>query len=198
MVTSQRPRTGERHATPLESTRRGAHRARPGAVAAALPVLAVVVVVVIAIFAMYQLLDSNGSSDDGQTVADTPQASTSSQPSGQPAQSSPPPPSTSQPVQSAAPIVDRGAVLTVKNNTSINGLGKRAATKLKGAGWKVNPVGNLIPRNQVSATTVFYSSSEQEATAQAVVDDLGIGSISQSQQLAKDGITVVLAADFDS
>jgi hypothetical protein len=194
MVTSQRPRTGERHVTPLESTRRGAHRARPGAVAAALPVLAVAVVVVIAVFAMYQILDSNGTPDDAQTVSETPSPS----PSGHPTQSSPPPASPSQPVQSSAPKVDRAAPLLVLNNTSINGLGKRAATKLKGAGWTVKPVGNLSPRNQVSATTVYYASSDQEVTAQAVVDDLGLGSISQSQQLAGKGITVVLAADFDS
>ena len=198
MVTSQRPRTGERHVTPLESTRRGAHRARPGALAAALPMVAVVVVVVIAIFAMSQIFDSTGSPDDGRNVADSPTPSTSARPSNQPAQSSAPAPSPSpsQPDQGAAPGVNKQAPLLVLNNTSTTGLGKRAAAKLKAAGWTVKPVGNLTPRNQITTTTVFYASDQDEATAQAVVDSLGIGAISQSQLQAKKGITVVLAGDF--
>jgi hypothetical protein len=196
MVTSQRPRTGERHVTPLESTRRGAHRARPGALAAALPLLAVAVVVVIAVFAMFQIFDSNGSGGDGQTVAEnTPQSSQGPQPSVQPSAQQPET-SPSQSEGPAAPQVDTKAPLTVLNNTATAGLGRRAANKLKAADWTVKTISNLKPLNQVTTTTVFYLSDDQEATARAIVEALGVGDVSQSQSQAKNGITVVLAADF--
>jgi hypothetical protein len=200
MVTSQRPRTGERHVTPLESTRRGAHRARPGALAAALPMLAVIAVVVIAVFALFQIFDSGGSAaDPGQAVKDSPQASAGPQASAQPQSSADPQasPSPSSPGDNPG-AVDKQAQLIVLNNTATKGLASKAANKLKGADWTVKTIDNLTPRNQVTQTTVFYADSDQEATAQAVLDSLGVGQISQSAHMAEKGITVVLAGDFSS
>jgi hypothetical protein len=163
-----------------------------------LPLVAVVAVVLVAMFAVYQIFDTNGSSDDpGQAVGDTPRVSASPQPSTTPSPSSAPPSASGQP-QGNPGAVDKQAGLIVLNNTTIKGLASRTGEKLRGADWKVRTTGNLTPRNQVATTTVFYSDSDQEATAQAVVDQLGFGSISQSQQMARNGITVVLASDADS
>jgi hypothetical protein len=195
MVTSQRPRTGERHAAALESTRRGAHRARPGALAAALPMLAVAAVVVIAVFALFQMFDNNGSAaEEPQNVAvGTPQPSGGPQPSGS---ADPSASASASPSAQEQAKVDPAAPVIVLNNTSTAGLGKKAATKLKGAGWTIKKIDNLTPRNQVASTTVFYAASKDQATAAAVATALGLGPATQSDHMGAAGITVVLAGDF--
>jgi hypothetical protein len=194
MVTSQRPRTGERHGSALESTRRGAHRARPGPLTAVLPTLAVLVVVLVAVVVMFQLFSGNGGAgDDGQAVPDPGQDQVASS---TPSPSASAQPSPSAPAASADTTVDHKAAVIVLNNTGKSGQGKRASTKLKETGWTVSKIGNLLPRNQVTATTVFYASPDQKATAEAISKDIGVGVASQSAHMAAAGITLVLAADY--
>ena len=100
--------------------------------------------------------------------------------------------------QSAAPtsgVVDRAVALSVLNATNRGGLAGRAARALRATGWSVT-TGN--ERGQQPPTTVFYAASEQQATAQAVADDLG-GSpaVQQSSQYGSDRITVVLGDDYN-
>ena len=100
--------------------------------------------------------------------------------------------------QSAAPtsgVVDRAIALSVLNATNRGGLAGRAARALRATGWSVT-TGN--ERGQQPPTTVFYAAGEQQATAQAVADDLG-GSpaVQQSSQYGSDRITVVLGDDYN-
>ncbi len=82
--------------------------------------------------------------------------------------------------------------MSVLNSTKRSGLARRAASALRADGWSVT-TGN--ERGQAPPTTVFYADSEQQATAQAVADDLG-GSPAVEQSSDYSGITVVLGDDY--
>ena len=128
--------------------------------------------------------DNAGAGEDS-TASPSPTSSASAAPTG-------------TATQSAAPtsgVVDRAIMLSVLNATNRGGLAGRAARALRATGWSVT-TGN--ERGQQPPTTVFYAAGEQQATAQAVADDLG-GSpaVQQSSQYGSDRITVVLGDDYN-
>ena len=130
--------------------------------------------------------DNAGAGEDS-TASPSPTSSASAAPTG-----------TATATQSATPtsgVVDRAIALSVLNATNRGGLAGRAARALRANGWSVT-TGN--ERGQQPPTTVFYPAGEQQATAQAVADDLG-GSpaVQQSSQYGSDRITVVLGDDYN-
>lgn len=132
--------------------------------------------------------DNAGAGEDS-TASPSPTSSASAAPTGT---------ATATATQSAAPtsgVVDRAITLSVLNATNRGGLAGRAARALRATGWSVT-TGN--ERGQQPPTTVFYAAGEQQATAQAVADDLG-GSpaVQQSSQYGSDRITVVLGDDYN-
>ncbi len=179
----------------LDSTRRGAHRARTGALAGIVPVLAVLLVVGGVGAGAWVLFGPRGSgSGDGGTVGSSAAPSTSA--TGKPSGSTKPGKSPSKSATSPKPTVNRAAPLQVLNSTGTAGLAKKASTALKAKGWTVAGTGNFTPQGSLAATTVYYAVDAQKATAEAVVKDLGVGAVAKNATVAKTQITVVLASDY--
>jgi hypothetical protein len=101
-------------------------------------------------------------------------------------------PSTTQP----APVADRTTGVTVLNSTQTSGLARRAVTALQSDGWTNSEFSYDFAQLR-STTVVYYADAEQETTAQALVDDLGVGEAEVSDQAA-DGLLVVLGTDYVS
>ena len=98
--------------------------------------------------------------------------------------------------RTAAPTsgtVDRTTRLSVLNATTRSGLAGRAADALRATGWSVT-TGN--ERGGRPPTTVFYTDSGQQVTAQAVADDLGGGPVVEQSSRYGKPITVVLGDDY--
>src|SRR6187551_1291706 len=69
MSATRPPAFDDRFSTPIEASRRGAHRARPKAVSAGLPVLAGVAVVLLVMGGGYVMLKGNGGSSSNANLA---------------------------------------------------------------------------------------------------------------------------------
>lgn len=89
-------------------------------------------------------------------------------------------------------VVDRSLPLDVLNSTGTPGLASAAAAELVTLGWTMGEVGNY--GDDEVETTVLYPEQSQQATAEAVVEDLGVGSVTSSEDVA--AITVVLGPDY--
>lgn len=90
------------------------------------------------------------------------------------------------------PSADRSLPLAVLNGTSTSGLAAGAAEALEASGWTVDEVGNYA--GDEIPTTVLYPEDEQQVTAEAVADDLGVGDVTPSADV--DVLTVVLGPDY--
>jgi hypothetical protein len=189
----------ERLVVPLEASRRGAHRARTNPLVAALPLLAVVAVVAAVIGVTWALFLRGGGDQtavgplDAPTspAATNPAPSTPAQPSGE-ATPSVTPSKTPSPSSGG---ISKSIAITVYNGTTIQGLARRGASALVAEGFKkANFTSNKWPA-AVSGTTVFYSKDSQKATAEAVVDALGVGKAEKTTQSTGAGIAVVAGTD---
>lgn len=94
------------------------------------------------------------------------------------------------PNPTGAADVDYSQGIEVYNATMIEGLAGQAAQELTGAGFNVPVTSNWSGFN-VTSSSVFYA--EDEATAQAIADQLGIAAVHEPSFRA---IVVVLAEDF--
>lgn len=187
-MTTIRPGGVNGHGRSSGATRRGAHRARPTGLAAALPTLAVVLVVAVVVLATWALV-SNGIPGTGGESAGANAGTASATATDATTAAT----ATATPSPSGTP--DRTTPLRVLNNTNTSGLARKAGQALTDNGWNVKEIGNSQPRGAVKQTTVFYALDTQAATAAAVADELG-AQVSQDAALAQKGITVVLAADY--
>jgi len=203
----------ERFVVPLEASRRGAHRARVNPLVAALPMVAVAAVVAVVVALAYTLLAGNlfggsnsaGPDDDPPRVVTTPSATTSPRATSSPSASTEPSPSESEPpAESPSPSdapgeVDTSIRLGVFNGTGPtpkNGIGAKAAAQLKAAGWKTRTP-QTWRGDQVAGTTIYYATAAQQASAEALVEVLGVGVVKRSASIADGGITVVIGNDWN-
>jgi cytoskeletal protein RodZ len=195
----------------LTTGRRGAHRAKPTPLVAALPVLLVLVVVVAVVLGVTTLIggrDPKSAAIAGfetPTATDTPAPTrtgepkssasgspsdtASAEPSGEPtdqASDSPSSDSTGSQVQQDAPVV-------VLNGTKTSGLAAKAAQSLRADGWTIARTDNY--RDGQIPTTVFYATPDLEATAEKIARQLG-GVHVQENAAIGDSITVVLGNDY--
>ena len=208
MSTTRPPVFDDRSSAPVEASRRGAHRARPNPVTAVLPVMAAVAVVLLIVAGAYTLLKPADSTQSPTAAAPTAEAPPPSAPSAAPSPSGDGGTGT-EPTESAQPSatedadagtggeVDRDVEVRVLNSIQAKGLAKRVADTLEDDGWTVGGTGNSVNRN-LRTTKVYYATNTAEATAAAVVADLGYGAPSKNAQAAGDGITVVLGEDARS
>jgi hypothetical protein len=211
MSTTRPPAYDERFATPIDASRRGAHRARPKPVSAGLPVLAGIAVVLVVIGGVYTVLGGNHKSDQGAAVSTVaPSASASATPSAatsgiSKATATTPAASTASSTGSAGSsasssggtgTVDHSVSLKVLNSVGVSGLAKKVTDNLEPDGWTVSGTGNSINRNLVT-TKVYYGSSSLKATAQAMVQDLGYGTTVKDASVAPTGLVVVLGQDSE-
>jgi hypothetical protein len=180
-----------------DATRRGAHRARPTPLMAALPAVAVVVVVVLVAVGVYTLLGGAGNSgDSGAPLLDVTPTVTSSVKASPSASASEAPAEETTTEATEEPQPDKSVQIMVLNNTAQSGLAKSGRQKLQADGWTVKGVGDHKPRGSVLTTTVYYSTEDQKATAEAISAVIGAGGVEQNAELAGSGITVVLSTDY--
>ncbi len=201
MSTTRPPAFDERYTASSEASRRGAHRSRPSALSAMLPLVAGAVLVALVVGGAWTFLTNRGSDGGGSgSVAaaptSTPAASASGKPSDTAADTRATPSTTPDGTgsASASATVDEDAELVVLNSIRSQGLAARVAADLKDEGWTVARTGNSNQRN-LETTRVYYAKSREQATADAVVDDLGFGEAVKSAGNAAAGITVVLGND---
>ena len=180
-------------------TRSGAHRSRLPAIVELVPLGLVAVALIAVVLGVLQLKDAAiggatptaaGSSPrptaERQGSAKAPTPTDSAVPPGTPG----PTPSTSAPGE-----VRHSIAVGVYNGTKRSGLASREAAALRSAGWQASALGNF--RDRTVSTTVFYPSSDLEATAQAVAKDIGgEPAVQQSTEFDTQGLTVVLGSDF--
>ncbi len=125
---------------------------------------------------------ASGGAADGTDAGGDPTATPTATPS-------PPPSTTPTPTQTGP--ADRTAPVTVLNGTRTSGLAGTAATTLRAAGWTVS-VGN---GRSSTPTSVFYATTDEQAAAQTLVSDLGVGVIEQSSRYGS-RLTVLLGTDY--
>ena len=209
----------DRYVAPLEANRRGAHRARPNPLLGVLPLIAVAAVVVAVAGGVVALVGGGGllpSGKDktvaGSTIASskpaakptTPAAKPStpaaqqSSPSTEPSKSTDPSPSDS--ASDPAGEVKKKTRVSVFNATkpSVNGLAGKAADKLVAAGWTRAKKNTTPSSGAVDVTTIYYATSDLEATAQALADELGVGELKQSSGKSNGSIAVYVANDYQA
>lgn len=205
------PTLDDRFSTPIEASRRGAHRARPKPVSAGLPVIAGLAVVLLVLGGGYAVLTGGSDVDEGSNLA---AASAIDQPTpsgGTPAPSAPAsagasePPAPAQETTAVAdpgasepatdePEVNRRIALRVLNSTATKGLAARVQADIQSDGWQVDETGNSINRN-LAVTKIYYGRNTTRPTAEALQQDLGYGSVVRDAGVAKAGLVVVLGQD---
>ena len=175
----------------------GVHRAPVPGWRSWVPLLAVLIIVPLVAWGAVALLrngggspSSNGSSSAGATTAG-------------PTASTPEPEETETPEPQPSGDADMTMGVTVHNGTNVTGLAGRTGDKLTNAGFtSVQVAQGVYDSADPSATTVFYSTPDNAATAKAVADALGTTNIVESAEAVEaddspNPIVVVLRDDYD-
>ncbi|WP_022882505.1 LytR C-terminal domain-containing protein [Gryllotalpicola ginsengisoli] len=177
---------------PPDLERVGAHRAprRPATGLMWLLWCAVAIVVIVGAGWMYLRVLDGSLPGASSASTSTPTASSTQRPT---ATKSP------TPAASPTPTATRvaSAPVSVLNGAGITGLAAQGAAKLTAAGWTAVTTGNA-PQTGQAATTIYYSDASARGIALGVAQDLGIGSVQQSDEFAAQGaqVVVVLGSDF--
>lgn len=190
----------ERFVVPLEASRRGAHRARVSPVMTALPVVVVAGIVLGAIFLVYTYFGGLSGSDAGSDATTTVSPTSSS--SGTEASSTPTESGSESPTGSsgaAAGEVDKTITVDLYNGTKplVSGLARKVAPKITNAGWTTGRI-ETWTGTPVTVTTIYYGTSDQKATAQALAKALGRGTVKLSPGKAGGAghVAVVVGNDY--
>jgi hypothetical protein len=200
MSATRPPAFDDRFTTPIEASRRGAHRARPKPVSATLPVLAGIAVILLVVGGVYIVLGGNNNAPSTNlTGAESPNPTATSAASGTgkvgtTATQAPQDSASAAPSSAAVAKVDRGVDVVVLNSVAVKGLAAKVKTKLEGVGWSISRTGNSNNKN-LTTSKVYYGKASRKATAEAMVKDLGFGEVSKDAGVAKAGLVVVLGQD---
>jgi hypothetical protein len=220
MSATRPPAYDDRFTTPIEASRRGAHRARPKPVASGLPVIAGIAVVLLVVGGVYTVVSGNKSGPSSNlaaasaldndpdstatakaSAAATAKATASAQSPAAVASSTDDDSSDeTTPANSgsaATGAVNHGVNLVVLNSVPVQGLAKRAQTSLESNGWTVKRTGNSTNRG-LATTKVYYGRSADKGTATSLKNDLGFGTLVFDSSVATNGIVVVLGSDAEN
>jgi hypothetical protein len=204
MSATRQPIHDDRYVSPLESSRRGAHRARSNPILGYLPHIAISLVLVVAVFLGVKLglgsLTSN--TDSTPAIASTAGAGAGnqSQPTPSAAQSASAPTTTAAPQQSqtsqapAGGTADFAASVKVMNGTATPKLASKGAKALVTAGWKKAVAAFGTPTNKASA--VYYATKAQKPNADAIAAALGFTTVTKDATIAATGIVVVVGKGY--
>lgn len=127
-----------------------------------------------------ELRQAGGASSAGPAEPSTAPSTAAGEPSGEPSDGG------------SGGALDRTVPIVVLNGTGSPGLATAAATALEQLGWTATTVGNY--EDEQIPTTVLYPEDSQLATAEALAEDLGVGSVTSSQDVT--ALTVVLGPDY--
>jgi hypothetical protein len=207
MSATRPPAFDDRFSTPIEASRRGAHRARPKAVSAGLPVLAGVGVVLLVMGGGYVMLKDNGGSGSNANLAgagaveDNPAPSKNAaaggaQPTSPPSAEGDAPESEDKEAEAPEAKVDKDLKVKVLNSGNIPGLAKKLGLKLEKDDWSISRTGDSVERG-LETTKVYYGKPSAKATAAALQDQIGFGKLVRNRSVAGSGIVVVLGRDAE-
>jgi LytR cell envelope-related transcriptional attenuator len=195
----------ERLVVPLEASRRGAHRARINPLMSALPVLAVVVVVLAVVGVAYTLFVRGSNSTDDTATGTVPSTSApavkNSAPRTTPSAGGSPTTHASPSASSSttAATVNKAAPFSVYNGSvnKVGGLAKKANGALSTAGFtKGQVVLGAPPVSRSQTTHIYYATAADKATAEALKEALGVGSLRLSATVAAQRLVVVVGDDY--
>lgn len=182
-----------------DSERRGTHReksARLGGVSSIVFVAIVAVVVVLLAVSVVNVVNSGKSGSHQETAisGNNKNGSNGSDgKSGKNGRTTKSPKNKKSESSSPAATADKSQQIQVLNSTTTAGMAARASEKLSGDGWTVSGTGNV--QSPSTTTTVYYTSKDLKATAEAVAKALGTTAVKQSTQYTGK-VTVVLASDY--
>jgi hypothetical protein len=133
--------------------------------------------------------------DDGSTPADTasgsattPAATTPTQPEPQPSATTASPKPEPEPT---TPAVAREAIVSVLNNSGVQGAAKAFSAKVTASGWTLGGIGNWT--GSIGATTVYYPSGLQDQ-AELLATDVDIDRVRPSvAPMRMDRLTIILS-----
>ena len=215
MSATRPPAFDDRFSTPIEASRRGAHRARPKPASAGLPVVAGIVVILLVLGGGYVMLKGRGTDDTNSNLAaasavpgddDDPKATATAGASKTtaPAAAETEPAATATKGNGAGTggKVNRDIRFKLLNSTSVAGLAKRVKADLEGDGWTVADSDTGNSRNRgLAVTKIYFGRPGTKATAQALKKDLGFGTVVRdasaltASDLTISDLAVVLGAD---
>ena len=104
------------------------------------------------------------------------------------------------PAETVVPLLDPAVAITVLNGTATNGLANQVGDFLEAAGWggAADGIGSRASAadQTVTATVVYYGDPVNEAAARALIETLGVGTISLSDTYPTSPLTVVIGSDY--
>ncbi|MBU3066044.1 LytR C-terminal domain-containing protein [Nocardia sp. NEAU-G5] len=164
--------------------------------------LAMVLIAVAIVFAGLGAMSLSSSSDSdtsagpGSSSSTTPAPATPARPAATSSTAALTTTTTAATATTAANGVDKSIPVRVLNNSTIAGLAAKTGSRLTASGWNVTETGNYSS-SVLSKTTVFYENSREQATAQAIADQLGGRIEPRSAGLggSAPGIIVIVAND---
>jgi len=214
MSATRPPAFDDRFSTPIEASRRGAHRARPKPASAGLPVVAGIAVILLVLGGGYVMLKGGGGADDSNSNLaaesavpggdDDPKATPTAgaTKTNAPAAGETEPAATETKAGATGAKVNRDIRFKLLNSTSVAGLAKRVKADLEGDGWKVADSDTGNSRNRgLAVTKIYFGRPGTKATAQALKKDLGFGTVVRdasaltASDLTNSDLAVVLGAD---
>jgi hypothetical protein len=223
MSQTRPPAFDDRFTTPIEASRRGAHRARPKPVSTGLPIVAGIAVVLLVVGGVYAVVgghknDTNSKSslaaasalNNDPDVTATGKAKATAQASATQSAQAPatstdgdPSASTSTGDTNAGGTVNRNVELVILNSVSVHGLAAKVQSSVESDGWTVTRTGNSRQRN-LSTTKIYYGKSSTKDTATGLQKDLGFGNtifdssvVSTALKGSSGGVVVVLGQDSE-
>lgn len=172
----------------------GVHRAQVPAWRSWIPLLAILIIVPLLAWGAVGLLarHSGGSGATATATAVVPADDSADAVATQTGQA------TAEPTAQSTGSADFTTGVTVHNGTNTTGLATRTGDRLNNAGFtSVTVSQGVYTLEEPANTTVYYASADQAATAQAVVDALGVGEMVESAAEAQSNpIVVVLRNDY--
>ncbi len=111
-------------------------------------------------------------------------------------------PAAAEPEQAEAQTPEQSADLTtgvtIHNGSSVNGLAGRTGDRLTNVGYTdVHVQQGVYRQSAPETTTIYYASADNEATARAIGEALGIANVVESAEVAQSNpVVIVLRSDF--
>lgn len=178
----------------------GVHRAPVPGWRSWVPLLAVLIIVPLLAWGAVRLLGHHGARPAAEATAAAP----APEGGGGAGPATGQPPATAAPTDEAEPTpaptnADLTTGVTIHNGAGINGLGGRTGDRLRNVGYtNVEVQQGTYDNASPTTTTIFYADSENESTARAVGQALGITNIVESAAEAQSNpIVIVLRTDFE-
>jgi cytoskeletal protein RodZ len=178
----------------LTSRPKEVHAARRGAWSRTWPFLLVIVLIPAIAFAVVLFLGNRlGEPSTKSPPPSGPTDTASDQPSDTQSEEPPAEPSPEPTEEEPAPVVDKAATVTVFNISGVNLCAADAVGELTTAGYTAAATKKEGEPATPAATTVYYSTEDQAATAQDIATTLGVAAPQLDATVGGGSIVVIVA-----